>query len=446
MEGQLRIIKAFKRRLALLLVVGLLISLTACNALPFEIDLPWLEPATVATQPQIDLQPEPQETPVPTPQPSPTISEPPTDLILWLPPELDPRSGEPAANILKSRLEAFAAEHDIQIILRTKTQTGAGSLLDSLSASKGAADEVLPDLLMMGKQDLNTAAGQDLIYTNDELAGLADQTDWYNFARTTGMVFGVPYGVGIMGDPLVMVYHSESQLVPSNEWERISANFGYFGFAADQSQGRFLLLLYLNAGGSVIDPQLRVILQEEPLTQALQLLKDTVNSRHMSDLAVSMQTDSQVWDAYSHWQLDTAVLPLSLVLNGVKEAETDIPEPSLTQPPVTITNGWAWALGSPNPLRQELAMQLMEYLVETEFLAEWTEALGRLPGRPSSLAAWTDSSLKPAAQGIAQATILAPGPEVMNQLGPILRNATMLIVRDDASPSETAKQAVESVN
>jgi len=33
----------------------------------------------------------------------------------------------------------------------------------------------------------------------------------------------------------------------------------------------------------------------------------------------------------------------------------------------------------------------------------------------------------------------------MNDLGPILRNATLLILRDNADVAETAKQAVESV-
>jgi len=33
----------------------------------------------------------------------------------------------------------------------------------------------------------------------------------------------------------------------------------------------------------------------------------------------------------------------------------------------------------------------------------------------------------------------------MNNIGPILRNATLLILRDNADVVETAKQAVESV-
>jgi hypothetical protein len=46
---------------------------------------------------------------------------------------------------------------------------------------------------------------------------------------------------------------------------------------------------------------------------------------------------------------------------------------------------------------------------------------------------------------MASGAVLYPSDAIMNNIGPILRNATLLILRDNANVAETAKQAVESV-
>lgn len=71
--------------------------------------------------------------------------------------------------------------------------------------------------------------------------------------------------------------------------------------------------------------------------------------------------------------------------------------------------------------------------------------MGKLPARPSALGYWTHPTLKPALEVIAQNVELYPPENILNKLGPILRNATLLILRDNASVSETARLAVESV-
>lgn len=112
---------------------------------------------------------------------------------------------------------------------------------------------------------------------------------------------------------------------------------------------------------------------------------------------------------------------------------------------MTLTDAWVWALGSQEPQRQELALALIAHLSETQFLAEWSEALKALPARPTALGAWEEIPFKSALEKMASGAILYPPDPIMNSLGPILRNATLLILRDNADVVETAKQAVESV-
>jgi len=268
--------------------------------------------------------------------------------------------------------------------------------------------------------------------------------DWYNFGRDAGMVQGEVVAVPFKGVPMGLVYESLSQLVPSNDWVDTKSNYGYFGFAGDDPRGTFLLLLYMSLGGQVQNEQGVTILQEAPLTTALQTLKDGLNALHFSDQSVTMQNSEQVWQAFSNRSVTTAFLPVDVVLRG-REITTEAPDPAFTSPDITLTDAWVWALGSQEAQRQELALDLIAYLSETEFLAEWSESLKAIPPRPSALRSWEEVSLKSALEEMADGAILYPSDAILNNIGPILRNATLLILRDNADVVETAKQAVESV-
>ncbi len=102
-------------------------------------------------------------------------------------------------------------------------------------------------------------------------------------------------------------------------------------------------------------------------------------------------------------------------------------------------------MANSNPIRQKLAFNLLEELSEPDFLAEWTEALGWLPARSSALDKWENEGLKPALLKLGEATKLYPPEEIVNRLGPALRNASLLILIDSADPLETTKTTIESI-
>ena len=428
------------------LIVSSLLGLTGCELLPDTWELPWQQ-ASSAT---------PGQTAVPLPtgvtaeatevveEQTPTPAPPPEKLILWLPPELDPNGETAAAAILKDRLDEFAYLNTIEIEVRIKAVSGGGGLLDALRTTHEAAPSISPDVVALSREHLLQAAQDEVVFRNEGLKTVMDDLDWYNFGREAGMVQGEVLAVPFKGVPMGLVYNSVSQLIPSNEWADTRLNYGHFGFAADDPRGTFLLLLYLSLGGQVQNEQGMTILQEEPLIAALQTLKDGLNTRHYSDLAVTMQNSEQVWDAFSTGAIDTAFLPVDVVLKG-RETTPDAPDPAFTSPGMTLTDAWVWALGSQEPQRQELAVALITHLSDTQFLAKWSEALKAIPARPSALGSWEETSLKPALEKMASGAILYPPDSVMNNIGPILRNATLLILRDNADVVETAKQAVESV-
>jgi len=435
------------RRFALLFTAIVLLLLTGCEAI-LKLDFPWEEPAGVPTK--TPVLPTPTATKHPTPtkaaqSPTPTAEPRQTRMVLWLPPEFDPNADNDAARLLKARLERFARSNRIELDVRLKNPSGSSNTIESLIATNGAAPDNLPAVTIMRRQDLETAHLRGLVYSNDELAAMAGMVDWYSFARETVSFDGESYGLGLLGDPMVLAYQNRTDYIPEDDWFKLHLNFGRFGFAADDSQGRFLLLLYLAAGGETRDAQNHLILQEEPLTQALQVLKDLVNTRHLSNSVLEMQTPSQVWQGFANRTLDTAAMPASVVLRALVSAESGYPEPAFAQPEFTLTETWAMALTSPSQGQQDLGLKLMSDLTDTAFLADWSEALAYVPAKPTALGAWKNLSLKPALEKIMNVARLYPKDETINSLGPILRNATLMIVRDNASVEETLEVTLEGL-
>ena len=428
-----------------LIVVLIMIMLTACDSLPFELKIPWAQSAPNLS-PEVKQTPQPDATSTADPdlEETETPSINPDKLILWLPPELDPYANSESGKILMEKLNSFAHANKVEIIVRIKAQTGAGSLTDSLTATRAAAPEILPDLILLSAPELDLASRRNLIYANPGLNDILAGVDWYPFARQMSIIDGEFLVVPLFVDPYVMVYNSASQLPPSNEWNQIHKNFGIFGFAADDPLGKFLLVQYMAAEGKVSDGQGYALLEEAPLIEALQVLKDGLNTRHINSLSLGYQNDSQVWQSFLDRNLDTAVVPVSLVLSDPKDNYEE-PEPVITESTFTIGSASAWALGNPDTGRQALALELLEELMQTEFLGRWSESLHKLPSKPTALGSWTEPKLKPALEKIAQVVVLFPDEAVLNKLGPILRNATLLILRDGGNVVETARQAIESV-
>jgi ABC-type glycerol-3-phosphate transport system substrate-binding protein len=94
------------------------------------------------------------------------------------------------------------------------------------------------------------------------------------------------------------------------------------------------------------------------------------------------------------------------------------------------------------PERRTLAVRLAEYLVDSTFLSQWTSAAGYLPTRPTALAAWSDQSLQALLSQVVLSAQARPGYEIMGGLGPILRDATLQVLKDQVDPKQAATQAV----
>ncbi len=143
-------------------------------------------------------------------------------------------------------------------------------------------------------------------------------------------------------------------------------------------------------------------------------------------------------------QVSSATAPLSLFLTeGNFEAIAAAPLPTRTQPGVSPTENWSWAIVTADPVRQSLAAELITWLTEPEFLGPWTHALGMLPPTTSALALWPEGAEAALVSSLVSVAQPRPTAEELATFGPILHTAVEAVVLNGVPPAEAARNALE---
>lgn len=448
------------KKLSVLFVGWLLLAfmLSSCEGLPFEI--PWLvDDLSSPTQPVdevIEITATPEETPVVEETPSPV-----TSLTLWVPPEMDPELNSVASILFSNRLNDFSVANDgIEINVRVKAASGAGGLLDALSATSAAAPAALPDLIVLSRPDLESAALKGLIFPMDGLSSSPDDPDWYSFTREMALIQGSAFGLPFAADAQVLVYRIGALPETPSTWsdlfelnsfdeadDEITEDFEQIilAFATEHDQALFPMTLYLAEGGAVMDSQRRPLLEVEPLTKVFSLLEEGVTAGIFPDWLSQYQTSGQVWTAFNEGQVDFAVTWLSNILLENPEGVDFIPLFPGSERSISQGTGMSFALATPQEHRQPLAVALAEFLVQSDYLADWTKEAGYIPPRPSSLESWEDQSIRTKVSQVALMTRLRPSNDIVLSLGPILREGTRQMLQSLADPAQAAQLAVESL-
>jgi ABC-type glycerol-3-phosphate transport system substrate-binding protein len=436
---------------ALLLGLALLLGGCAGFELPTLPDLtrPFLAPTAASTQPPLPSTP----TASPTGQPAQTDAPPPTPvagppvLTVWLPPQFDPSADTPSGRLLRERLAAFVeANPGVQLQTRVKALDGAGGLLETLSTASAAAPDAMPSLIALPRSDLETAALKGLITPLDGISDLLEDDDWYPYARQLGQIQGSTFGIPFGGDALLMVYRPRQMGAAPTTWEALLGLGHPVAFTAADPQSMLTLDLYMMLGGVVEDDQRRPTLDQEVLVRALKLYTDGAKSGVFPYSLSQIQTDRQAWQAYEEQLGQWLITWSSLYLSTLPPESAAAVLPSLEEKSLSLATGWVWALsGSDSALHAESA-RLAEYLSDPAFLAQWDAALGLLPPRPSALAAWPNSSLKPVLEEVTRMAQVRPSNDVMAGLAPALEAATLQVMKRESDAVQAARTAAERLS
>jgi multiple sugar transport system substrate-binding protein len=415
--------------------------LVGCEGILAPLGTPTPQVTPQATQTELPTQQAALETPAQTATPPGPVT-----LRIWVPPQFDPTQQTLAGELMRSRIAEFSSRRpSVRVEVRVKAVDGPGGLLDSLTTASAAAPLALPDLVALPRPLQETAALKGLLHPYDNLTAALDDPDWYEFARQLALLQSSTFGLPFAGDVLVVVYHPLAIESAPASWPEALNLSSPLAFSAADPQALFTLGLYQSAGGAVRDDQGRPVLETNPLTAVLTFYQEAEKHGLMPVWLTQIQNDDQVWEAMQDGRADMAVTWASRFLEETPADSAIAPIPTAEGKLYTLATGWVWALASPQPERQEISVQLAEFLTESGFLARWSQAAGYLPPRPSALSAWSDSDLQSVLNQIALSAQLYPSADVLTSLGPPLGDATVQVLKQQTDPLSAAQVAVESL-
>lgn len=397
-------------------------------------------------------------TPAPTSPPTPTPTRPlspapeatatpgPATLRLWLPPQFMPGGETPAGSLLEARLKEFTARRsEVRLEVRAKAAEGPGGLLDSLTAANAAAPLALPDLILLPRAELETAALKGLLYPLDDLTDALDDEDWFPYAQQLARLQNTAYGLPFAGDGLVLLYRPAAVAAPPGDWQTALAVGGPLIFPAADPQALHTLAQYLATGAPIQDGEGRPTLEAGALTQVLAFYQAAGAAGVMPFWITQFTTDEQAWQAYLQNQGNLLVTWTSRYLGNLPGDTAAAPLFTPGGEPFTLANGWVWAISSPQIERHALSAELAEFLTSGDFLARWSAAAGYLPPRNSALAGWNDAALQGLAERVARSAQIVPPADVLAVLSPALQQTTIGVLKDQIDPETAARQALEQL-
>ncbi len=436
-----------------LLALIILMSLVGCSAFPLNLEeatqqggSPPLPTSISPAFPPVDITPtfiEPGKTSEAT---LPATSE---FVRVWLPPDFDPDRNGAANEVLKVRLKQFEVMHPgMQLEVRVKALDGPGGMLDSLVATGTAAPDALPDLVLLPRSLLESAAVKGLLYPLAGLTGIMDDKVWFDYALQLAQLKGSTYGIPFAGDFMVLVHSTtDMENPPLSLGDTITQRKALI-FPAGDTQSLYPLFIYLAEGGKIEDNQGRPILDESVLRNALDYFQQASLAEVMTSTLTQFIDDSQVWEALLGGEGEMAVTWASRFMkdNRVEQAGLALaPLPTPDGKPFTLANGWSLALAGQNPARREVAVQLAEFLVDKSFMADWSETSGYLPTRVDALQSWPASPVQQVIEQISYSAWLVPAEDIVSTVGPVLNNAVVDVLAGRSDADMAAQAAVKQI-
>jgi ABC-type glycerol-3-phosphate transport system substrate-binding protein len=371
-------------------------------------------------------------------------------LRIWIPPEFDPQGDGLANRMLKERLDEFAVDHpELRLEVRIKAVIGTGGVLEALAAANVSAPLSLPDLVLMPRPLLESAALKGLLYPYEDLAIPMNDRNWFEYARQLADIKSNVYGIPFAGDTMVLAYHpSLVESTPHNLDSAFSMG-NVLLFPAADPQALFTLAIYMEKGGSLQDMQGRPFLDRAVLTSIFEYQQRASLGGVMPYWLAQYSNDEQVWEAFLGNQYPMAITWASTYLKNIPSTTDDLamaPIPTWAGTPFTLATGWTWALTGQDPLRRLSSVRLAEFLTEKDFMASWTFTAGYLPVRVDALQKWQNTDLRKVVEQISYSARRVPSVELLSSLGPAMELAVVNILKSESDPQTAAQSVVDQVN
>ncbi|MCE7984470.1 MAG: hypothetical protein DYG89_25130 [Caldilinea sp. CFX5] len=361
--------------------IGLgVVSCRADSAQPVLPPMATPDAATTSVQPRLE-------------QTVPAATEQNRQLVIWVPEFFQPPDQPPPA-LLQTVYDQFRHNHpEVHLDIQLKAESGEASLYAYLRNAQSMAPTILPDVVLLDTVQLWQAVELGLIQPV-QWDALHHTNDFFQFARTAASYQGQMIGIPYAADLIHLVYHTNQITQLPTTWDTLLTTGGPYWFAAGKhdSPNESLLLQYVGAGGQLFENG--AVSNPDALTALFAFLLEAKTAGVLPDEILEFKNTTDTWSIFAGQQTGFADVSAHWVL-----AQQDVvPDLGFAQIPtingaaVTIAHTWAFALVTPVPEQQQLALELIDQLLEPTVHSAWSRATKQLPTQMGVYATWLDSS------------------------------------------------------
>lgn len=371
-------------------------------------------------------------------------------LIIWLPPEMASRT-ESGAVVFSDQLLGFSMTHpDLAISVEQKPAGGQGGILNYLRTGKNTAPSILPDLVALPVAQLTAAADEGLIYPLEDFLNPADLEGLFPVAQTWVMHKDhiIAYPFALTGAPQLEYSSAITNAVPLQWSEFISGTNRTLVLPTIGGSGAKLALqFYLQAGGSLTNEAGQPMLEQEPLTVALEMLRNGRLTGFILPQSSNISTLNEGRLLMQSGATDYALSASDEFLHGRTEEITPgfAAVPGLDGSPPPLVRGWAWAVTTTDPAEKALAVELIRTFTTAENMGDWSFNNRILPAKADAFRQWPVTDPYAA---FAQQELERADPMPLTDTGPIMKaleNAVFDVVSLSKTSQEAAAEAVNSL-
>jgi multiple sugar transport system substrate-binding protein len=365
------------------------------------------------------------------------------NLTVWIPPQFDIEGESKAASLLKSRLQEFSKINtQVNLDVRVKSDSGPGSILETLNSASKVAPDALPSLVLISRSDLVQAASLNLLSPMEGYSGVINKKDWFDISKEMGSYQGTIYCFPFAVNAIGLVYKNIKFNNNQPSWDEVIRQSDNLFFAAGDPEALTTITLYESAGGGLFDEAERPALEVNVLTTVLSGYATASRFHRLPKTTLDYQTDDQVWDAFLSSNKGA-------VLTWTEHALTDLNSlnlallPSFGSEPFTLAGGWVLCLTEPHEQDKIYSIELAEFLVEPEFQMSWSPVSGYLPIRPSSIPGYEGIEMQNTITKIMQSAHLRPERIQTSVIGQEIKIAVSEVLQRLNTPELSAINAIK---
>jgi ABC-type glycerol-3-phosphate transport system substrate-binding protein len=367
-----------------------------------------------------------------------------TTLNIWWPEPLAPIDNQDAADLLSEQISAFqTANRDVLVEFRLKKAQDVGGIMSTLRAASLVAPGAMPDLTLLRRSDMLSAAQAGLIVPIDERAEAAILDNMHPMVSALGRVndrlYGLPYNVDVQH----IAYQDDLDAPARWSFAEVLEKRLAFVFPAGRanSLSDVFLAQYRDATGTRESNSL--IVDADPLRALFQFYEQAVANKLVDPIVLEYILPDDYRGGLVQGSIPAGVVTSNLYLkmtaSGASLSFASIPTQS--GQPTTVVDGWMWVLTSSDAEEQVLALRFLNWMLDVDRQGRYNQAISMLPSQRTALRQWEDPSYATFVDALLNNATLPLSDTAGGATARVIQGALASVI----SGQRTAEQAAQDV-